>query len=198
MRALFFVTMMTVGLVGLSLPALAQSTPSPDPPSVSTSRAGGPGERPSGESLGPDGIYATLMPGDSPRGLYLQAKYGSIAALRAVSNCPEGLPLENVKLCLSNGLEQFAAALDPIAPKLPEALRTLPTQLREASRKVKAAKTKEEARAVVAKVIADVRKSIDFVRADDPTTVAFATRTGGLAADVLASVDAKIEKCAGI
>jgi hypothetical protein len=164
-----------------------ESPSRPSAPSTSPGVSGGSGD-----------IYRVLRPGNTPRETFLKAKFGSLAASRTIAGCSEGRLLAEIKECLVRGLEQFAATLEPLAPTLPEPLRDLPARLRSASRDVIAARTKEEARGAVRRVIGDIRKAIDFIRADDPATVSFSRRTGLLAANILDAVDAKIEKCAGI
>jgi hypothetical protein len=70
--------------------------------------------------------------------------------------------------CIADALDQYAAALALVAPKLPTRLRNLPNLVAMAARRVRVAPTKMAAVNIVKTVIAQVHKEIELVRADDP------------------------------
>ena len=100
--------------------------------------------------------------------------------------------------CVADALDALADALEKLAPEMPPRLGTLPGIVRNAARKVRAAKTKAEAVAAVRVAIAEVHKTIELLKATDPSTREVSTREGAFVVQTLEVASAKLEKAMGL
>ena len=100
--------------------------------------------------------------------------------------------------CVADALDNYAAALRRIAPRLPPPLRSLPDIVAKAATRVRIARTKDEAIRAVRNAIAEVHKSIALLKADDPITLKAETREGAFVVDTLQVADDKLERAVGL
>jgi hypothetical protein len=100
--------------------------------------------------------------------------------------------------CVADALDAFADALEELAPEMPPQLRTLPGVVRTAARKVRAAKSKREAIAAIKTAIAQVHKSIELLKAGDPTMREVGAREGAFVVQTLEVATVKLEKATGL
>jgi hypothetical protein len=100
--------------------------------------------------------------------------------------------------CVADSLDALADALEKLAPEMPPQLRTLPGIVRTAARNVRAARTKREAIAAIKTAIAQVHKSIELLKASDPTMREVGTREGAFVVQTLEVATAKLEKATGL
>jgi hypothetical protein len=117
----------------------------------------------------------------------------SRGAERALVECEYETPL-----CVADALDQYAAALQQIAPQLPPRLRSLPNIVARAATRVRASRSPAEAVRAVKIAIAEVHKSIVLLKADDPTTLKAETRVGAFVAETLQVADNKLEEAVGL
>src|SRR5208283_4407208 len=95
------------------------------------------------------------------------------AALRAISQALDNYfkRCENpTQATIADALDEYAAKLQVLAPRLPPALRNIPAIVAEAARRVRAARSRTEAVAVLRQTIAAIHKEIALVRSEDPET----------------------------
>lgn len=114
-------------------------------------------------------------------------------AQAAISLCAIDKPA-----CVADALDAYADELEKLAPRLPPRLRALPGILRKASHNIRAAKTPAAAVRAVKIAIAEVRKTISLLQADDVATRSVGTREGSLVAATLQVASNKLQKAVGI
>ncbi len=103
------------------------------------------------------------------------------AALRAISQALDNYfkRCENpTQATIADALDEYAAKLQVLAPRLPPALRNIPAIVAEAARRVRAARSRTEAVAVLRQTIAAIHKEIALVRSEDPETHSREIRDG--------------------
>ena len=100
--------------------------------------------------------------------------------------------------CLSNALDSFAKAIDGPNLDLPRPLRGVSAVIREAARKVRVARSFEEARSAVRTAVAEVRKAIALIRADDPAVASAQVQQGDRIANALGSVETRLARAVGL
>ncbi len=122
-------------------------------------------------------------------------------ALRAVSQA-----LENYfKRCqnptqttIANALDEYAAKLQILAPRLPPALRNVPTIVAESARRVRAARTPSEAVAILHQTVAAIHKQIGLVLSEDPETRGRELRDGDVVAGALDQTSVALVNSGGL
>jgi len=102
------------------------------------------------------------------------------------------------KVCVGDALEQFADALEAKGVDLPGPLRGIPAVIRQAARQVRAARTIQEARAAVGSAVAEVRKAIALLRADDPSIGRLQIQQANRIAAALGSVESRLSRATGL
>ena len=147
-----------------------------------------------GTSGGP--VRNSIAPPDVPGVGAVDAT--SLAALsgqtqNAINGCGAEAPE-----CIADALDEYAAALQQMAPQLPPQLRSLPTIVATAASRVRFSRNPRQAIQAVRIAIAAVHKSIALLRADDPVTLKAATREGALVAATLQVADDKLERAIGL
>ena len=70
--------------------------------------------------------------------------------------------------------------------------------IREAARKVRVARSFEEARSAVRTAVAEVRKAIALIRADDPSVASAQVQQGDRIANALGSVETRLARAVGL
>jgi filamentous hemagglutinin family protein len=110
------------------------------------------------------------------------------AALRAISQSLE----DYFKRCqnpsqstIADALDEYAAKLRILAPRLPPALRNVPAIVAEGARRVRAARSRTEVAAALRQTVAAVHKEIALVLSEDPETRGRELRDGDVVAGAL-------------
>lgn len=111
--------------------------------------------------------------------------------------CP-GDDNAEVRSCVGDALEKYAAGLAPLKDKLSPQLADLPDIVATAAHRVREAKTKKQAVQAVKAAIGAVHKTIALLRADNSLTLAARTREGTLVAETLQVAQNKLEKAVGL
>jgi filamentous hemagglutinin family protein len=112
----------------------------------------------------------------------------SDAALRAISQALENYfrRCQNpTQTTISDALDEYAAKLQILAPRLPPALRNIPAIVADGARRVRAARSRTEAVAVLRQTVAAVHKEIALVLSEDPETRSRELRDGDVVAAAL-------------
>ena len=116
-----------------------------------------------------------------------------------LSFCLPDMPLQRLKDCLAEALEDFAEDLEDQELNLAEPLRNLPEVVRQAAAEVRAAPTVEAARAAVAPAVVEVRRTIELLEAGTETVATnLQVRTGEVIASALVEVDTRLEEAVGL
>jgi hypothetical protein len=132
-------------------------------------------------------------PAADPSNALASVEAASSQAEQAVAQCSLDSPD-----CIADVFDAYAAALRELAPHLPPQLRSLPTIVARAANKIRASRSSAEAVKAIKVAIAEVRKSITLLRADDGLTRQAGTREGSLVAQTLQVADAKLESAVGL
>lgn len=184
----------------LNLPTTTVSLPNP-PDSFDLSWPGGGG---SGGVGGGGPTLGTGRPGE------LDAARNTLAAVERSSNDLEAevarcdsrferqKSVGQYKACVGDALEQFADALSMRSVDLPGPMRGIPAVIRQAAREVRAARTVQEARAAVGTAVAEVRKAIALIRADDPAIGRLQLQQANRIVSALGSVETRLSRATGL
>ena len=100
--------------------------------------------------------------------------------------------------CVSDALDNYAKALDEIAPDLPPQLHVLPSIVRQAAHRVRAARTNTEVTKVVAQAVSEVNKTIALLRADDPNAAPVGNQVGRDIDRTLAVAEVKLLRASSL
>jgi hypothetical protein len=100
--------------------------------------------------------------------------------------------------CVADALEQYASTLESRIVELPPPFRGVAATIRQAARQVRVARTVSAARAAVRTAIAEIRKAIALVRADEPEVARIQVRQGNAIASALQWVETKLAKAVGL
>jgi hypothetical protein len=160
--------------------AAAAGAPAGDGGSSSGSSSGGNG--------GPHFPSAVAAPDPIP-----DTKPITRATETAISQCAE-----DDRICVADALDAYAAALRRLSPPLPPELSGLPDIVSRAAHRVRHAKTRAQATRAIKSAIAEVRKTISLLKADDPVVLKAETRQGAFVAETLAVAENKLEKASGL
>ena len=109
-------------------------------------------------------------------------------ALRAISQSLENYfrRCQNLtQATIADALDEYAAKLKILAPRLPPALRNVPAIVAEGARRVRAARSRSEAIAVLHQTVAAIHKEIALVLSEDPQTRGRELRDGDVVAGAL-------------
>ena len=176
----------------LDLPPTTVSLPNPP----DTFDLGGPG----GGSGGSGGGGPTLGPGTLREPATVERSSNDLEA--KVASCDSQFErsknASQYKVCVGDALEQFADALEAKGVDLPGPLRGIPAVIRQAARQVRAARTVQEARAAVGTAVAEVRKAIALLRADDPSIGRLQVQQANRIASALGSVENRLSRATGL
>lgn len=142
----------------------------------------------SGGNGGPHFPSAVAAPARIP-----EAKPVTRSAEAAISQCAE-----DDRICIADALDAYAAALRNLSPPLPPELSGLPDIVSRAAHRVRQAKTRAQATRAIKVAIAEVRKTISLLKADDPVVLKAETRQGTFVAETLAVAENKLEKASGL
>ncbi len=129
----------------------------------------------------------------APQDVGLQLEALSQRAQSAIAACADG-----ARGCVADALDNYAAALQEMAPLLPPQLQNLPGIVATAAGKVRVSKTRREAVQAVRSAIEAVHKDIALLKADDPIERAAGTREGELVAATFEVARIKLEKAIGL
>lgn len=173
----------------LDLPLTTVSLPNP-PDTFDLSGPGG-GSSGGGPTLGPGRLREPATVERSSNDL--EAKVASCD-----SQFERSKNASQYKVCVGDALEQFADALEAKGIDLPGPLRGIPAVIRQAARQVRAARTIQEARAAVGSAVAEVRKAIALLRADDPSIGRLQIQRANRIASALGSVESRLSRATGL
>lgn len=186
----------------LDLPTTTVSLPNP-PDNFDLTGGGGNGG--SGGVGGGGPTLGTGRPGelDAARDTLASIERSSNDLESKVANCEsqyerQKKAVNEYKTCVGGALEQFADALEAKALTLPGPMRGIPAAIRQAARKVRAARTIQEARAAVGAAVAEVRKAIALIRADDPAIGRLQLQQANRIASALGSVESRLSRATGL
>lgn len=143
----------------------------------------------SGGNGGPHFPSAVAAPGRGPP----DVKPITRSTEAAISQCAE-----DDRICVADALDAYAAALRKLSPPLPPELSGLPDIVSRAAHRVRQAKTRAQATRAIKVAIAEVRKTISLLKADDPVVLKAETRQGTFVAETLAVAENKLEKASGL
>jgi filamentous hemagglutinin family protein len=122
-------------------------------------------------------------------------------ALRAISQSMESYfrrcqnPTQST---IGDALDEYAAKLQVLVPRLPPALRNVPAIVAEGARRVRAARSKTEAVAVLRQTVAAVHKEIALVLSEDPATRGRELRDGDVVAGALDQTSVALVNSGGL
>jgi hypothetical protein len=126
----------------------------------------------------------------------VQAAEGRFEA--RLARCGASDPLPVLHPCIANALDLYAKDLGDPRIVLPPETKAIPAIVAQTARRVRAATTHRQARAAVSAAVAEIRKSIALIKADEPVLARLETRAGTAVADGLQLADAKLEKAIGL
>ena len=106
-------------------------------------------------------------------------------------HCPE-------VTCVADALDNYAAALEAIAPRLPPAVADLPAIVRRAARKVRAARSISQARAAIGEAEHVILAKLQLLEVADPDTRSDSIRSARFTGDVLSVADVSLVRVAGL
>ena len=177
------------GATGPGASGPGASGPGASGPGATGPGAAGPG--PSGGGGGPAGgpPFAAPPYGRDPGPI----KTITRTAESTISMCPQDNPI-----CIADALEAYAEALRRLSPPLGPDVQRLPDIVLRAAHQIRTAKTRAQAVRAVKIAIAEVHKTIELIKADDPVVLRAETREGAFVAETLQVADSKLEKAVGL
>jgi filamentous hemagglutinin family protein len=99
---------------------------------------------------------------------------------------------------IADVLDQYAAGLSVVAPKLPPEWRNIPLLVSDAARRVRAAPSKAAAVAVLSQTMTAIRKQITLMRADDPNAQKAETASAEIVAGTINAVSIALVRSEGL
>ena len=99
---------------------------------------------------------------------------------------------------IANALDEYAAKLQILAPRLPPALRNVPAIVAESARRVRAARSRSEAVAILHQTVAAIHKEIGLVLSEDPETRGRELRDGDVIAGALDQTSVALVNSGGL
>ncbi|MGF9764840.1 hypothetical protein AAII07_58210 [Microvirga sp. 0TCS3.31] len=100
--------------------------------------------------------------------------------------------------CIGSALEQYGVGLNTRTQQLPAPLRATVRAISQVGRQVRAVRTIRQARAAVRAVVAQVRKAIPLLRAEEPIVAQLQVRTGNTIASALRTVENSLTRAIGL
>ena len=100
--------------------------------------------------------------------------------------------------CIADVLDNYAAALEAIAPSLPPQAADLPAIVRKAARQVRAARTVAQAHAVLRQVAVVLQAKLKLLTVDDPDARSDAARSTLFVRDTFAVADVALKRVNGL
>lgn len=122
-------------------------------------------------------------------------------ALRAISQSMENYFRQcqnSTQTTIADAMDEYAAKLQILAPRLPPALRRVPAIVAEGARRVRAARSRTEAVAVLRQTVAAVHKEIALVLSEDPETRSREVRDGDVIAGALGGANVALVNSGGL
>jgi hypothetical protein len=157
----------------------------------------------SGDSASTDGGGGggAGVPGFDPiravRRDFLTIKTASLRLEKTVDACRE-LETRALRDCVANALDAYAGSLAQASTLLPPDRSPVADIIEKGAAKVRRAKSKREIVAAVRQVVADVRKSIELIIADDPIVASLSTRASNTIVSSLERTDKRLESAVGL
>ena len=100
--------------------------------------------------------------------------------------------------CVADALDNYAAALEAIGPRLPPAVADLPAIVRRAARKVRAARSISQARAAIGAAEHVIQAKLRLLEVADPDARSDSIRSARFTDDVLSAADVSLVRVAGL
>ena len=122
-------------------------------------------------------------------------------ALRAISQSMENYFRQcqnSTQTTIADAMDEYAAKLQILAPRLPPALRSVPAIVADGARRVRAARSRTEAVAVLRQTVAAVHKEIALVLSEDPETRSREIRDGDVIAGALGGANVALVNSGGL
>ncbi len=157
----------------------------------------------SGDSASTDGGGGggAAAPGFDPiravRRDFLTIKTASLRLEKTIDACRE-LETRALRDCVANALDAYAGSLAKASTLLPPEKSPVADIIEKGAAKVRRAKSKREIVAAVRQVVADVRKSIELIIADDPIVASLSTRASNTIVSSLERTDRRLESAVGL
>lgn len=128
---------------------------------------------------------------------FLTIKTASLRLEKTVDACRE-LETRALRDCVANALDAYAGSLAQASTLLPPDRSPVADIIEKGAAKVRRAKSKREIVAAVRQVVADVRKSIELIIADDPIVASLSTRASNTIVSSLERTDKRLESAVGL
>lgn len=100
--------------------------------------------------------------------------------------------------CVADALDNFAAALAAVGPRLPPQVADLPFVVRQAARKIRVARTAAQAHAAIHEAIATISAKLKLLRVDDPDARSDGARSANFINGTLSVADLELTRISGI
>ena len=100
--------------------------------------------------------------------------------------------------CVADALDNYAAALEAIGPRLPPAVADLPAIVRGAARKVRAARSISQARAAIGEAEHTIQAKLQLLQVADPDTRSDSFRSARFTGDMLSVANVSLVRVAGL
>jgi hypothetical protein len=100
--------------------------------------------------------------------------------------------------CVADALDNYAAALEALGPRLPPAVADLPMIVRRAARKVRAARSISQARAAIGEAEHVIQAKLQLLEVADPDARSDSIRSARFTGDVLSVADVSLVRVAGL
>jgi hypothetical protein len=100
--------------------------------------------------------------------------------------------------CVADALDNYAAALEAIGPRLPPAVADLPAIVRRAARKVRAARSISQARAAIGEAEHTIQAKLQLLEVTDPDTRSDSFRSARFTGDLLSVANVSLVRVAGL
>ena len=186
-------------------PPAPATAPPPAPPSTLGQSTNSPGYSP-GDSGGGGNRTASLSPlGDTcasgPPDLQVWNAGDVADNVKAMSKTTKYY-LENCHCpdvaCVADALDNYAAALEALGPRLPPAVADLPAIVRRAARKVRAARSISQARAAIGEAEHVIQAKLKLLEVADPDARSDSIRSARFTGDMLSIADVSLVRVAGL
>jgi len=100
--------------------------------------------------------------------------------------------------CVADALDNYAAALEAIGPRLPPAVADLPAIVRRAAGKVRAARSISQARAAIGEAERTIQAKLQLLEVADPDTRSDSFRSARFTGDMLSVASVSLVRVAGL
>lgn len=157
-----------------------------------------PGDSPTGPTGGGEGAGSPSGdPVASVRRDFLTIKTASLRLEKDIETCDD-IGANALRDCVARALDAYADRLAKAGTLLPPDTSPVADIIAKGADKVRRARSKREIVAAVRQVVADVRKSIELIVADDPIVASLSTRASNTIVSSLERTDRHLESAVGL